>query len=219
MARDIAVASPDLILRGPPTAERIPATQIFRVDHAPMIEGPFVVAPAAFAVLGRSKVTTGLADTLQSERWRCRRAAGVVGRVDFVVLDRGCRTRGEERLVSEFIRDRLFYTRLARFRTSRGLSRLDSRPGSRRAVRSGLSGRFDFRQGRRNSEVVVEASYRRDRPGLAGRCFRPFVFDPLYDRSSRFGHIRLQVESGTLWQFRDVRRASSQGSARCIDSS
>src|SRR5215207_4230330 len=65
--RNIVTALPRLITWQPPIADAGLARNIVRIDHAPMLEGPLVVAPSALAITGRSKIATGLAGTRNVE--------------------------------------------------------------------------------------------------------------------------------------------------------
>jgi hypothetical protein len=81
MARYIAIAPPSFILGRPPASKRVAAGQIIRIDHPSMIEGPLVIAPSAFRILGRTEVATRLADSLHAVRglrhWLRTRIAGI----------------------------------------------------------------------------------------------------------------------------------------------
>lgn len=68
MARDIAIAAPRFVLGRPPTPEGITAGEIVGIHHPPMVECPFVVAPATLAVFRWPKIATGLADAFDPGR-------------------------------------------------------------------------------------------------------------------------------------------------------
>ena len=114
MPRNIAIATPDVVLRRPPAPQRISAGQIVGIDHAPVIERPFVIAPAAFAIVGRAEIPAGLANAFQP---KARRRLGV--RAPMGDRFRSLSTAGgglerKERLVPEFVG----YGSLDRFSTA-----------------------------------------------------------------------------------------------------
>jgi hypothetical protein len=62
MPRDIAIATPDIVLWRPPAPQGVSASQIIGIDHAPVVERPLVIAPPAFAIVGRAEIPAGLAN-------------------------------------------------------------------------------------------------------------------------------------------------------------
>src|SRR5689334_3773877 len=59
--RDIVITLPGLISGQPPVTDTGLAWTIVRVDHAPMLECPLVVTPAALTVAGRPEIAASSA--------------------------------------------------------------------------------------------------------------------------------------------------------------
>jgi hypothetical protein len=149
VARNIAIAPPNIILGRPPAAEGISASEIVGIDHASVIERPFVVAPAALAVIRWAKVAACLANTLQTKVRERRRGVCACRGIDLVILHRRERVRGEERLVTELVHSRLFDP-LTLHRWLADWSRLlETWPGSAHAARFVLVAWLERGQGRR----------------------------------------------------------------------
>ncbi|HEU4792283.1 MAG TPA: hypothetical protein VFS96_01365 [Nitrolancea sp.] len=61
MMGDISTLQPPIVVCHPPNPDRTRAGELIRLNHAPMIEGKVVVAPASFSAIGRPEIPAGSA--------------------------------------------------------------------------------------------------------------------------------------------------------------